>query len=286
MTRRRTSLVLSADTGVDDALAVLFAARSPLVALRAVGCVSGNVPVRQAVANTLRVLDAAGAAGVPVAAGSERPLLAPPPPPRRGDRHGRDGLADLGVPASPRRPVDQHALELLRTTIASAAPPVALAALGPLTDVALLVRTYPREVERLDRIVVLGGGERGEFNLATDPEAARIVLGSGPRVLRIGVEVARRVVVEEPAVEALQAAPDPAAALAGRLLAYRRETRGSASLGDAVGVLALLAPDGLSTELRDGVEVVVDVAAAAYARLFVAALSVPALQPRVVAEGS
>src|SRR5882757_8369019 len=136
-TRTMTEIILDVDTGVDDALAILFAVRHPDLRLRAITCVAGNADVDQVVANTLRVLDAAGAPDVPVARGADRPLLEP----RRDARHvhGTDGMGDLGLPASARQPVAVHAVELLRREILAAPTPVTLITLAPLTNIALLL---------------------------------------------------------------------------------------------------------------------------------------------------
>ena len=138
---RPVPVVLDVDTGVEDALALLLAVRHPALELRAVSCVAGNTHVDQVVANTLKVLDAAGAGDVPVARGAERPLLEPARDAHHV--HGADGMADLGLPDSPRRPVDVHAVELLRRTILDSAEPVTLVTLAPMTNAALLLRTYP-----------------------------------------------------------------------------------------------------------------------------------------------
>ena len=91
-------VILDVDTGIDDALALLLAAKSPALDLLAVSCVSGNAGVDQVVRNTLKVLDAAGATDVPVARGADRPLLEPPRDARHV--HGDDGMGDLGWPDS------------------------------------------------------------------------------------------------------------------------------------------------------------------------------------------
>ena len=83
-------VILDVDTGVDDAWALILAARSPRLDLRAVTCVSGNVGVDQVVANTAYVLDVAGAPEVPVGRGATRPLLTPPH--HAPEIHGTDGL--------------------------------------------------------------------------------------------------------------------------------------------------------------------------------------------------
>lgn len=247
-------VVLDVDTGVDDALAILLALRSPAMDVRAITCVAGNADVDQVVANTLRVLDAASAPDIPVARGMTRPLVEPPRPARHV--HGEDGMGDLGLPRSQRSPVGIHAVELLRTTLASATEPIILIPLAPLTNIAVLVRTYPELLDRIDRIVLMGGAAAvgnataaAEFNVWHDPEAAAIVLDSGVPTTMYGLDVFYEPVVPVADVQALVSAADPARQLAGRLMQHQLARFGAATvtLGDAGAVAAVLRPDLLWT---------------------------------------
>jgi len=87
-------IIIDVDTGTDDALAILYAVRHPDLDVRGISCVIGNVSVDQAVINTCKVLDAASAADIPVAAGAAQPLTERT---RRegGGSHGPDGLAGI-----------------------------------------------------------------------------------------------------------------------------------------------------------------------------------------------
>lgn len=89
-------MIIDCDTGVDDALALLFAVRHPGLDLRAVTCVAGNTDVDGVVHNTLTVLEQAGAPDIPVARGAERPLIEP----ARSARHvhGVEGWATSACP--------------------------------------------------------------------------------------------------------------------------------------------------------------------------------------------
>ena len=247
-------VVLDVDTGVDDALAILLALRSPAMDVRAITCVAGNADVDQVVANTLRVLDAASAPDIPVARGMTRPLVEPPRPARHV--HGEDGMGDLGLPRSQRSPVGIHAVELLRTTLASATEPITLIPLAPLTNIAVLVRAYPELLDRIDRIVLMGGAAAvgnataaAEFNVWHDPEAAAIVLDSGVPTTMYGLDVFYEPVVPVADVQALVSAADPAQQLAGRLMRHQLARFGAATvtLGDAGAVAAVLRPDLLWT---------------------------------------
>ena len=128
-------LVIDCDPGVDDALALLLAAASPEVDLRAVTCVAGNRPVDQAARNACRVLDLAGRGDVPVHAGCSRPLTQPEP--RCNLVHGEDGLAGVALPHC-RAPSGMPATEVLERMLLDApAGHLTLAAIGPLTNLAL-----------------------------------------------------------------------------------------------------------------------------------------------------
>jgi inosine-uridine nucleoside N-ribohydrolase len=261
---RPTPIILDVDTGVDDACALLLAALHPDVELLAVTCVSGNASVDDVVRNTMKVLDVAGCPDVPVARGADKPLLEP-----RGDArhvHGDDGMADLGWPASPRQVDGRHAVELLRDLLSQAAAGkpsdrITLVPLAPLTNIALLLRTYPEAADGLREIVFMGGAaEAGnatasaEFNVWHDPEAAAIVLESAAEldipVVMYGLDVFYDVrVSREQAAGLITIGGRGAAELAGRLIDYQCDRFGQtdATIGDAGAVCAVIDRLGLTT---------------------------------------
>ena len=187
-------MILDCDPGHDDALALLLAVGDPRLRLLGVTTVAGNQTLDKTTRNASRILALAGATDVPVAPGCGRPLV--------GDLivaediHGTSGLdgPDLDGPVGELAGV--HAVELMRRLLAEATEPVTLIATGPLTNVALLLRTHPEVVPRLRRVVLMGGStERGnttaygEFNMVTDPEAADVVFRSGLPLTMIGLNV-------------------------------------------------------------------------------------------------
>jgi pyrimidine-specific ribonucleoside hydrolase len=253
-------VVLDVDTGVDDALALLFAARHPELDLRAVTCVSGNVGVDQVVVNTLTVLDAAGAGAVPVARGAARPLVQAPRPFR--PVHGVDGLGDVGWPPSAGLAEPRHAVELLRDEL-TAGPALTIVALAPLTNIALLLRTYPEVVDGLERFVFMGGSAgsgnstaAAEFNVWHDPEAAAVVLdvlaASSTPTTMYGLDVFYGPLASADQADALAASTEKAPQLAAELLRFglARYGSGTTTIGDAGAVCALVDPAGLRTERR------------------------------------
>ncbi|MGW7539958.1 nucleoside hydrolase [Streptomyces sp. NPDC054770] len=260
MTGQPIPVIIDCDTGVDDALALLFAVRHPGLELRAVTCVAGNTDVDGVVRNTLTVLERAGAGDVPVARGAERPLIEA----ARSARHvhGSDGMGDLGLPAPTRRPADVDAVTLLRREILGSPRPVTLIPTAPLTNIALLLRTHPEVTRNIERIVFMGGAVAtgnatpvAEFNVWHDPEAAAVLLTAGVPITMYGLDVFQRVVVPGAEVRRLRTSAEPGARLAGDLLAHRPAAPdpdgddSAGGLGDAGAVCAVADPAGLTTRL-------------------------------------
>ena len=253
-------VILDVDTGLDDACALLLAARHPELDLKAVTCVGGNVGLDDVVVNTLTVLEAAGRPDVPVARGAALPLLQPVRP--APHVHGIDGLGNLDWPRSTRTAGPVHAVELLRDVLREAAAaddPVTLIPLAPMTNIALLLRTYPDAAAGLREIVFMGGAAgignataSAEFNIWSDPEAAAIVLSAAGElrvpVTMYGLDVFYDVVITLDQARGLGGSPS--ADLAWKLIEKRSEIYQSAgaTIGDGGAVCAVIDPSGLTTQ--------------------------------------
>ncbi|WP_382308881.1 nucleoside hydrolase [Herbiconiux sp. UC225_62] len=271
-------VLLDVDTGVDDALAILFAVAHPDIELLGITCVAGNTSLENVVANTLRVLDVADAPSVPVAGGAVRPLIEPA---RASHVHGSDGLGevsrdpDFARPQSGRRADPRHAVDLIRDILLTATTPVTIVALAPQTNLALLLRQHPELAPRIERILFMGGSAGvgnatpvAEFNVWHDPEAAAIVLDSGVPTFMYGLDVFNQVTVDQADADALLHAPRASARLAGSLLQFpmgddpdapdgssdRPLTTNGAPytghIGDAGALCALVDPGALRIERR------------------------------------
>lgn len=176
-------LILDVDTGVDDALAILYAVASPEVDLIACTCVNGNVELDLVTRNTLAVLEAAGRSDVEVAVGASAPLKEPE---KHGyDVHGPEGLGNAVVRGPATTPSTRSAIELL-VEQSRRRSDLVLVSTGPLTNIALALRQDPELLRRLDRYVMMAGAFRGrgntlprsEANVWYDPEAAAEVLSA------------------------------------------------------------------------------------------------------------
>ncbi len=241
----RTAIWADVDTGVDDALALLYLVRSPRVELVGVSAVAGNVSVEQAARNTLAVLDAVGADAVPVHLGASKPLLG-----SARDATGFHGAAGLGAtvpPPSDRRPHDVAALDALRRAVSARPGEITLLALGPLTTVAQFVSGFPEEAALLRGIIAMTGAVAGgnatataEFNCWQDPEAVQIVVESPVAVTIFPLDRFPEATLPETIHGEWRGATDSARSLGAGLLEHCTPAGGGRSwLGDgAVAVVA------------------------------------------------
>ena len=247
-----TPIVIDTDPGIDDAVALLLAARWPRCDLRAVTATYGNTELGRAARNARIVLARGGKPDVLVLAGADRPLSRPLV--TAAETHGVEGIGDHGAaPPPPTHPSPSALLDAVR----AAREPVTLITLGPLTNLALALRKdAPFLRERVVKHVMMGGAiaARGtatrlaEFNVWCDPEAAADVFAAGLRTEMVGLDVTRRLMMPAAAVNRLIQHPDADARWLGALLRFyvkfHREYEGLAGavINDPLAVALALEP--------------------------------------------
>jgi purine nucleosidase len=188
-------LLIDTDTASDDAVALIMALRSPEVSVLAITTVAGNVDIEQATQNALYTAELCGST-VPVFVGAAAPLTRP-----LEDAvwfHGRDGLGDHGYKPAARAAAAGFAVDAIVRTV-EANPGLEIITLGPLTNLALALRQWPRLADNVSRCVVMGGAPccegnvtpAAEFNFWVDPEAARVVLRSQLPIELVGWQLSR-----------------------------------------------------------------------------------------------
>lgn len=219
-------VIIDTDPGLDDAIAILFALASPALSVAAITTVAGNIGLTRTTANAGRLLAATGHEAIPVAAGADRPLDG------QGITeeaiHGEDGLGGIFLPEPVRAPAELPAHHLMAQLLDDhPGGSLDILALGPLTNVALLLAEFPEAASRLGRIIAMGGavevhgnvGPRSEFNIACDPEAAARVFSSGLEVTLIPLDVTRKVRADAVYLERLRASGTTSGIIAADLIA-------------------------------------------------------------------
>jgi purine nucleosidase len=216
-------VIIDCDPGQDDAVALLLALCSPQdVDVLAVTTVAGNVSESSCNRNARAILEAVDRSDLPVHSGCVRPLLRPYTPYFADDF----GLPGIRLPEPRVEPAVGHAVDAMADVIQSHPPKtITLCALGPLTNVALVLAKDPDVAERLEGIALMGGAAglgnvtpAAEFNILTDPHAAALVFASGANVTMFGLEVCHRAVVDDAWVESVAGLGTPAGDITAGLL--------------------------------------------------------------------
>jgi pyrimidine-specific ribonucleoside hydrolase len=255
-------LVVDCDPGIDDTVALALLAAGDEFDLRAVTTVRGNVPVGDCTRNARRALARLGLPEVPVAAGASRPLVRAIP--AYPVIHGANGHGDLELPPTPRDGDAERALATLERVLEAADPEgVVIVALGPLTNLAILLGTRPDLAGRIGTLAVMGTtlGDGNitpfaEFNVWADPEAAYRVLVEGDVPTRLFTLAATDAAgLDEDQRLSLAGWSETGEWLARMLLGYDEKLKGRGwPLHDALVVADLLRP-GIATLRRGAVDI-------------------------------
>ncbi|KAL3583310.1 hypothetical protein D5086_014371 [Populus alba] len=198
-------IIIDTDPGIDDAMAILLALRSPEVEVIGLTTIYGNVYTTLATRNALHLLEVAGRTDIPVAEGSHVTLT-------KGTKlriadfvHGADGLGNQNFDPPKGKPLEQSAAAFLVEQAKLHPGKVTVVALGPLTNIALAIELDPEFCKNIGQIVLLGGAfsvngnvnPAAEANIFGDPDAADIVFTCGADILAVGINVTHQVVLTD-----------------------------------------------------------------------------------------
>lgn len=172
--KEKKMVIIDTDCGVDNALAIILALRSPELDVKAITTVSGNVHVEQVVPNVFKVFDALELQSRPlVARGADRPIKKEPIV--ADSVHGNDGLGDVASIPKPgnvlvdSRPAWQVICDLARKHRKE----ITLITIGPMTNLALAIQNDPEGVRSLKKVVSMGGVFFNVGNVGPDAELSR-----------------------------------------------------------------------------------------------------------------
>ena len=206
-------ILLDCDPGHDDAVAMMLAWGNPSIELLGVTTVGGNQTLDKVTRNALSVATVVGMHDVPIAAGCRLPLVRPVE--SAPDVHGDSGLDGVELPEPAVQLDPRHGVDLIIETIMSNEPgTVTLVPTGPLTNIAMAARKEPRIVERVQEVVLMGGGYHvgnwspvAEFNIKVDPEAAHIVFNEKWPIVMVGLDLTHQALATDEVAERIAAVP-------------------------------------------------------------------------------
>jgi len=263
MTRK---IIIDTDPGVDDAMAIYLALRSPELELVGLTTIFGNSNVEATTRNTLNLLHVAGRTDITVARGAGRPLVLPPGP--TGEWvHGDDAMGNIGwttVLDPALKPIDIPAARFIVDTIMANPGEITLVPIGPLTNLALALQLEPRIAANVREIVMMGGSALApgnvsplaEANVHNDPHAASVVFSADWPITMAGLDVTESTPMNDDDFAALAASSDPLAhfivKVVGFYQAFHRDwykmQHGAIHTHDSCAILYLLDPTLFSGE--------------------------------------
>jgi purine nucleosidase len=244
-------VIIDCDPGHDDALAIMLAAANPEIELLAITTVAGNQTLDLTTLNARRVCTAAGIAGVPIAAGCDRPLLRELV--TAADVHGASGLDGVEWPEPAVNVEPAHAVDLIVELVMAAPGEITLVPTAPLTNVALALRREPRIATAVREVVLMGGSfTRGnvtpaaEFNVYVDPEAAAVVFAAGWPLTMVGLDLTHQARVTPEVLSRIEALGTPLATAVVQMMRFygrRSAAEGGPPLHDPCAVARVIDPE-------------------------------------------
>jgi purine nucleosidase len=129
--------------------------------------------------------------------------------------HGTNGLGDADLPPMRTLAQDEPAASFIRRTILEHPGEVTLIPVARMTNVASVIQFDPSIVEKIQRIVMMGGAAFcpgnvtpvAEANIWGDPEAAHIVFHSGAPITMVGLDVTMQARLTTRHLETLRESP-------------------------------------------------------------------------------
>lgn len=204
-------VILDLDTGIDDALALTYTIGLPDVELLGVTTTFGNVTVDTAVKNTINILDLLGKSDIPVYEGAPHAWKDDSYEPDEilHRIHGHNGIANVDLGEPKRRKEDISAVDFIIKAAEKYGKELTLITTGPMTNLADAIKKNRNAVEKIGKIVSMGGaltvpgnvGRFAEANIISDAHAAKYVLESDIPVVIVGLDVTMKTLFTAPNVE-------------------------------------------------------------------------------------
>ncbi len=257
MSENKTPIIIDCDPGHDDAIALIIALASEKLDVLAVTCVAGNQTLDKTSNNARKILTFLEKR-IPVAMGADKPLIRALK--TAGEVHGTTGLDGPDLKDADFEVESESAWELQKRIILESTKRVTIVAVGPLTNIAILLKAFPQIHKKIEQIVIMGGGlnngnttATAEFNILVDPEAAHIVFNSGIPMVMCGLDITEKSYVTADEVENYRKNGKKVGILVSELMSFYSKYNLALGLPgghihDACAVAYLIQPEMFKTE--------------------------------------
>lgn len=203
-------VILDVDTGIDDAMAIIYAIESKQLDILGITTVNGNVPLENVTTNTLKVLQLTGREDIKVYSGAKEPYLKEAH--HVFEIHGNDGIGNaLDNMTIESKTEETFAADFIIESVKANPEEITLILVGPLTNLALALKKAPEIADLIKRVVIMGGAvaspgnttPTAEFNIYADAEAAKVVFHKGLDIVLVGLDVTRHAMIDLSHIEGL-----------------------------------------------------------------------------------
>ena len=197
--------------------------------------VNGNRSIENTTENTLRVMEHINS-NIPVYKGCSLPMVVSLTKgrrkyvPFRGQEDKKEDVHGdyMPLPEATIKVQDENAVFFYVKTLMESEGDISLIAVGPLTNLAMAMRVEPRIIDKIKCIYIMGGGwhemnitPSAEFNFWIDPEAAKIVLDSGCKIVMVPLDATHAGAISINDAMFLKEQDSPAAKLSAILIEKR-----------------------------------------------------------------
>ena len=250
---KKIPVIIDCDPGIDDSLALVVAFSLPELDVKAVTTVAGNVSIENVTNSARAVLGTIGVKSK-IYKGAAGPLMALDVI-DAATVHGATGLGGYSLAEEHWHPLEEmSALDGQRKILEESEEPVTIIAVGPLTNIAILLKAYPELKSKIKKFSIMGGGlytgnhtPAAEFNILADPEAAHIVYSSGIPIIMAGLDVTHKARLYEKDLEEISGINNPAAKMMHKVIGFNLQAAKQyydfVCMHDVCSVLVLLYPD-------------------------------------------
>ena len=252
-------IIIDCDPGHDDMVALMVGLASEDAQVVGITTVAGNQTGEKTFLNARRVLTMIQRNDVPLAKGASKPLVRPLM--TAEFIHGDSGLEGAELPEPEGIVLDISARDLMVKILSESDEKIILVPTGPLTNIATLITSAPEILNKIERIVLIGGGIRdsnvtpgAEFNIIVDPEAARIVFQSGIPLTQVGLDVTNKTLLTYEDIDLITQMNGKISSYVGPLLKFfanmNKQNFGinGAPVHDALAVATAIWPNIVETE--------------------------------------
>lgn len=250
---KKRNIWIDCDPGIDDAVAIgATAASADRLNLLGISTVAGNQTLENVTENAKKLADLFLLPNIPIARGTT-PLIRTL---ETASIHGDTGLGECVLPASQRVLASENAVRAMYHCFSKLpeGETVTLVPIGPLTNIALLLRVFPEVKRKIDGICMMGGAWEGgnctpysEFNIWIDPEAAAIVFNAGIPIVMCGLDITMKCGLTHEQIDQLVNWSGNGGRRCGEMLEFYAgspfyQNRDMVAIHDAVAILYLLEP--------------------------------------------